>query len=137
MDRSFNAAAITFGVIAFIIILWTDFKRTEFVPVTNFLASLYPTSRPVHEQPFVKLARKLIIDLPQLPTPEYSYVPPISCVFGPMQAAHPSWSPFLWQLLSMLALTVSVYAIVITHEEKEEWNTRSITLSFVSLAFLP
>jgi hypothetical protein len=137
MDRSFNAVAMTFGIIAFMALLWTDFKRTDLVQVSNAINQICTIERSSREQPFLKMARKLVIDLPQWPTPEYTYTPIFSWIFAPMQAAHPSWSPFLWQLLSMIAFVVSIYAIVRTHEEPEERNMRSVVLSFVALAFLP
>src|SRR5579883_2005183 len=129
MDRSFNAVAMTFGIIAFIAILWTDFKRTDLVQVSNAIMQICTIEHSSREQPFVKMARKVVADLPQWPTPEYTYTPLFSCIFAPLQVTHPSWSPFLWQLLSMLALVVSVYAIVKTHEDPEERNMRSVVLS--------
>jgi len=128
---------MTFGIIAFMALLWTDFKRTDFVPVSNVITQICTIPHSSREQPFLKLARKVIVDLPQWPTPEYTYTPIFSCLFAPMQAAHPSWSPFLWQILSTLAFVVSIYAIVKTHEDPEEQKMRSVVLSFVSLAFLP
>jgi hypothetical protein len=143
MNKTFNVFAVTFGILACFLILWSDFKMPDFLQVPNNLIKSALDQSPLtpkpgaREQPVLKGARTLLVDLPQPTPPEYVYAPVISILFSPFRLLSPSWTLFLWQFLSMIALIVSVYAVVRLHEDAEDWNHRTIVLSFASLAFLP
>lgn len=152
MNRPFNIFAVSFGVLACFIILWTDFKRAYFVEIPvlmlkNTIDQVVPVRISRHSSrgtPVHAMGSTLFTEVPKQSNSEYEMAPMISSVFALFESILKPLKPlpagsmlFACQFLSMLAYIASVYMVVRLHEEDEHANMRTTILSFASLAFLP
>jgi Glycosyltransferase family 87 len=92
----------------------SDFIMTFYVAgrlaLTGRANELYPPSdaRSFIDTPFDRAAHELLPHLPKASTGAYMYIPLIAGFFAPFSLVDPNLSLFLWQLMSVLALALSV-----------------------------
>ena len=102
----------------------SDFIMTFYVAgrlaLTGRANELYPPSdaRSFIDTPFDRAAHELLPHLPKASTGAYMYIPLIAGFFAPFSLVDPNLSLFLWQLMSVVALALSV--TILSRRERDK-----------------
>jgi Glycosyltransferase family 87 len=154
-NRTFNFLATSFGLLALVLFVFTDFKLPQSLAISDYLmtfhtaghmfaegraSQLYPPldAKTFTDTPFDREAHLVNKNLPPSSTAEFMYPPIISLIFAPFSFLPLPVSLLVWQCVCLVALVLVNEAVLgpaPKDEPEEKW--RPLNLAFAGLAFLP